>query len=65
VAAGTVKWFNDEKGWGFIAVMASLTSLFTTRRFKVMGERRSLKDRPSSSISSPAIAVLGKRVVLN
>jgi len=19
VAAGTVKWFNDEKGWGFIA----------------------------------------------
>jgi CspA family cold shock protein len=20
VAAGTVKWFNDEKGWGFIAV---------------------------------------------
>jgi cold shock protein len=20
VAVGTVKWFNDEKGWGFIAV---------------------------------------------
>ncbi len=20
VAAGTVKWFNDQKGWGFIAV---------------------------------------------
>ena len=20
MAAGTVKWFNDEKGWGFIAV---------------------------------------------
>jgi CspA family cold shock protein len=20
VAVGTVKWFNDQKGWGFIAV---------------------------------------------
>ena len=20
MAVGTVKWFNDEKGWGFIAV---------------------------------------------
>ena len=20
MAAGTVKWFNDEKGWGFIAI---------------------------------------------
>src|SRR5277367_1731270 len=39
-------------------LMASLTSLFTIRRFKVMGERRSLKVRPSSSTSNPATAVL-------
>jgi len=55
VAVGTVKWFNDEKGWGFIAVDGQPTSLCTTRRFKEKVVRRSSKVRPLSLTSSRAI----------
>jgi len=55
VAVGTVKWFNDEKGWGSSLSMASPTSLCTTRRFKEKVVRRSSKVRPLSLTSSRAI----------
>ena len=32
MAVGKVKWFNDEKGWGFIKQETGPTSSFTTRR---------------------------------
>ena len=34
MAQGTVKWFNSEKGFGFIAPADGATSSFTTLRFR-------------------------------
>jgi len=66
VAVGTVKWFNDEKGWGFIAVDGQPTSLCTTRRFKEKVVRRSSKVRPLRFDIEPGDrGPLAKRVVLN
>lgn len=42
---GTVKWFNDEKGFGFITPRKVRTSSFTTARSKAPASSPSLKVR--------------------
>ena len=45
---GTVKWFNNQKGYGFISVRATISS-YTTQDLLWMGSRHWRKARLSNS----------------
>jgi cold shock protein len=60
VAVGTVKWFNDEKGWGFIAVDGQ-PDVFV-HYSEIQGEGRQTVE---FDIEPGDRGPLAKRVVLN
>ena len=44
MAVGTVKWFNDEKGWGFIAVDGQPDVFVHYSQIQGDGRRRLFED---------------------
>ena len=61
MASGTVKFFNADKGYGFISASRVTTSSSTTRTSAVRATSRSTKGSASSSTSLPARRVTRRR----
>ncbi len=65
MAQGTVKWFNESKGFGFIRVMTAAKLSFTTHQSREADSRPLPKVTKSASTLKRARKVRRRSMLLN